>query len=137
MSDVSFNEANGLPPGVLGEEGRIGSVDYGVRSDSAWWKGFGVTARAHSDHVRVRQGAREDSAEPSAARISSERPVVQPDREGAVKTNRLLSFALWWAGLLLVLFGIIETWRGNGIGEMMNFILAGFVLRFFAHDLFE
>jgi hypothetical protein len=51
--------------------------------------------------------------------------------------DALIALVLWWLALLLVAFGIIETWRGNSVGEMQNFILGGIALRLVAKDLFE
>lgn len=131
---MTFNEENGLPNGVLGEEGRndaVGVRDGGARRQArpfAEWRAGGP--------LRVWLESDEGRASASAAGFREERPRVRSRRQAAVKPGHLASL-LWFLGIVLVTFGIVETWLGNGIGEMTNFILAGFALRFFARDLAE
>lgn len=49
--------------------------------------------------------------------------------------NRGFALVLWYVALILVVFGLVETWQGNSIGEMQNFILGGIALRLVAKDL--
>lgn len=35
---------------------------------------------------------------------------------------------LIWLALMLVVFAVVESWLGNGLGEMQNYLLAAIVL---------
>jgi len=138
---MTFNEANGLPPGVLGEaEGQDVQGEETRGSSSGDARHSATGGRESAGDLWLRYASDHGWADASATRREGRRPGVWPHLEGDVRDvdgNMIVALVLWFIGLLLVAFGILMTWLGDGVGEMTNFIIAGVALRWFAHDLAE